>query len=48
MREVVFYATEWKPEFFEQKVKSIDSGLHKLQFMMQHDPEWNTFKQFVK
>jgi len=48
MREFVFYASEWKPEFFEKAVKSIDSGSHELQFMMQHDPTWDTFKKFVK
>ncbi len=46
MREFVFYASEWKPEIYEQKVKSIDSGKHELQFMMKQDPKWNTFKQF--
>ena len=47
MREFVFYASEWKPEIFEQKVKAIDAEGHDLQFMMKHDKDWNTFKQFV-
>ena len=46
MREFVFYASEWKPEIYEQKVKSFDSGKHELQFMMKRDPKWDTFKQF--
>lgn len=45
MREFVFYASEWKPEFFEQEVKSINSGAHELQFMMKRDPKWDTFIQ---
>ena len=50
MREFVFYASEWKPEYFEQKVKRIqvDSSLskgHQLQFMMQPDKEWKTFRE---
>ncbi|HET9410041.1 MAG TPA: DUF695 domain-containing protein [Candidatus Sulfotelmatobacter sp.] len=48
MREFVFYAKEWKPESFEQEVKSINAGPHKLQFMMQRDSKWDTFKRFVK
>lgn len=47
MREFVFYASEWKPEYFEQKVKAIEAGLHKPQFMMQHDPEWKTYLDFL-
>jgi len=46
MREFVFYSTEWKPEIFEQKVKSVNVGRHELQFMMQHDKNWDTFRQF--
>lgn len=50
MREFVFYASEWKPEYFEQEVKQIQanhsiSQNHELQFMMQHDKEWETFKK---
>jgi vacuolar-type H+-ATPase subunit I/STV1 len=49
MREFVFYASKWKPEFFERKVQEINSlyNDHKLQFMMQEDKEWNTFKNFL-
>lgn len=46
MREFVFYASEWKPEYFEKEVKSVESMGHELQFMMQHDPKWETFQQF--
>ncbi|HTC95995.1 MAG TPA: DUF695 domain-containing protein [Terriglobales bacterium] len=48
MREFVFYTKEWKPESFEQEVKSINADPHKLQFMMQHDPKWDAIKRFVK
>ena len=49
MREFVFYAKEWKPEYFENKVKEINKSFptHELQFMMKKDPAWDTFKQLV-
>jgi hypothetical protein len=47
MREFVFYAPKWEPEYYESKVKSIDGRSHQLQFMIQSDPEWNTFKSLV-
>ncbi len=46
MREFMFYASEWKPEYFEKEVKSVEPMGHELQFMMQHDPKWKTFQQF--
>lgn len=49
MREFVFYASEWKPEYFEQKVKDIRrniSSKHELQFMMQPDEKWETFRTY--
>ncbi len=49
MREIVFYAKEWQPEEFERKVGDVNKLFpsHELQFMMQYDPEWQTFKSFV-
>lgn len=49
MLEFVFYASEWKPEYYEQKVESVRQRLataYKLQFMMQEDKEWGTFKKY--
>ncbi|MFA6274351.1 MAG: DUF695 domain-containing protein [Candidatus Paceibacterota bacterium] len=48
MREFVFYMSEWKPEFFEKEIKSFNTKSHQLQFIMETDPNWETFKQFVK
>lgn len=50
MREFVFYAGEWKPEFFDKEIKSLEekSSPYNLNFMMQEDKEWNTFKNFFK
>lgn len=50
MREFVFYASEWKPEYYEAKVKEAGKSFaeHDLQFMMQPDKNWDTFRQFTK
>lgn len=50
MRELVFYASELKPEYYEAKVKAVAQQFpeHELQFMIQSDPDWNTFMQFSK
>ena len=49
MREFVFYAREWKPEYFEQKAKDAFEGdEHDPQFMMQQDKDWNTYKEFAR
>jgi hypothetical protein len=51
MREFVFYASEWKPEYFEQKIKQIGASIrsgHELQFMMQKDEKWETFKTYTR
>jgi hypothetical protein len=50
MREFVFYANEWKPEYYEAKVKEINKQFpnRELQFMMQHDPKWDTYTSLVK
>ncbi len=49
MREFVFYAKEWKPEYFEQKVNEVFVGSeHGPQFMMQPDKNWDTYKGFVR
>lgn len=50
MRELVFYTSEWKPQYFEQRVKQIQadgsiSKGHQLQFMMQQDKNWETFRK---
>jgi hypothetical protein len=47
MREFVFYASEWKPEYFEKKVKNVDGKSHQLQFIMQRDPKWETFSSLL-
>lgn len=47
MREFVFYVKERKPEYYQQKVESIDAGNHKPQFMIQPDQKWETFQQFT-
>lgn len=49
MREFVFYAKDWKPEIFEAQVKMIEAkqGTHRLQFMMQQDSSWSTFKSLL-
>jgi uncharacterized protein DUF695 len=42
MREFVFYATEWKPQYFEQKVnEAAKDSNHEPQFMMQKDSNWD-------
>lgn len=48
MREFVIYASEWKPEEYEQQVKKVNARFanYELQFMMQRDPKWSTFKSF--
>jgi len=49
MREFVFYTKEWKPEDFERKVKTVKEIIkagHQLQFMMQPDENWETFKKY--
>lgn len=50
MREFVFYTGEWKPEFFDKEIALLQEKLspYKLNFMMQEDREWNTFKTFCK
>lgn len=50
MREFVFYASEWNPEYYENKVKEINKKFPNrgLQFMMQHDKNWDTFRTFTK
>ncbi len=49
MREFVFYAPEWKPEYFESKVKTIQDKFeeHQLQFMMKCDPKWETYTSLL-
>ena len=49
MREFVFYASKWQPEYFEEKVRKVNSQYNNrvLQFMMQEDKEWGTFKNFL-
>jgi hypothetical protein len=49
MREFVFYAAEWKPQYFEQKVdEAVKDSDHKPQFMMQKDRNWDTYRKFAK
>lgn len=49
VREFILYAKEWQPEDFDQKVSTIQqvTGTHQLQFMMQEDRHWNTFKGLI-
>jgi Family of unknown function (DUF695) len=47
MREFVFYTSEWKPKEIEKAVKEIEKEIndgHELQFMMQEDKSWMTYK----
>jgi len=47
MREFVFYAKQWTPDVYDQQVKELGSAQFPdltLQFMMRHDPHWNTFR----
>jgi hypothetical protein len=49
MREFVFYTPEWKPQEIENIVKEIEKEVgdgHELQFMMQEDKKWETFKKY--
>ncbi len=49
MREFVFYASREKPQYFEQKVKSVAEKIttkHHIQFMMQLDKQWDTFRKY--
>ncbi|MBP9757319.1 MAG: DUF695 domain-containing protein [Candidatus Pacebacteria bacterium] len=50
MRELVFYAGEWKPEYYEDKVRAVATNFpeHELQYMIQSDPEWETFSSYSK
>lgn len=49
MREFVFYAREWKPEYYENQVKEVEKRHeeHQLQFIMQQDEKWNTVMSLV-
>jgi hypothetical protein len=49
MREFVFYAKEWKPEFFEEKVNEVEksSAPYELQYMMKHDPNWESYATYT-
>jgi hypothetical protein len=47
MREFVYYASKWEPEELEKQAKSVESFGHEIQFMMQHDPKWETYTRFV-
>ncbi len=50
MRELVYYASEWKPEYYEAKVQQVAQNFpeHEMQFMIQSDPEWETFSRYSK
>ena len=51
MREFVFYASKWDPEYFRKKVNKIQlahKNDHELQFMIQSDQEWTTFSTYVR
>jgi Family of unknown function (DUF695) len=51
MREFVLYSISKKPEYFEKKVKMIEASLnndYKLQFMIQKDEGWETYKEYSK
>lgn len=44
MKEFILYTSE--PEIAEEKIKKITENTksHKLQYVIQSDPEWNTYK----
>lgn len=48
IRQYGFYASEWKPEFFEEKVEWINKLFpdYTLHFQMGEDPKWKNFKDF--
>lgn len=50
MREFIFYTGEWKPEFFDKEIASLQEKLspYELNFMMKEDRGWSTFKTFCK
>jgi hypothetical protein len=49
MREFVFYASEWKPEYFAEKVSRTGSEAgYKPQFMMRADRDWEAYRAFVR
>jgi len=49
MREFVLYAQNWTPEAYEELVKAIGIKFptHELQFMIQKDTKWSTFKTYT-
>ena len=50
MREFVFYAPQWKPKEYEETIREIEKNLdsgHKIQFLMQEDSNWETYKKFA-
>jgi hypothetical protein len=49
MREFVFYAINKPEDYFREKIKKVESKIssqHQLQFMMQPDEEWETYKEY--
>ena len=49
MREFVFYAKEWKPEYYENQVKEVEKRHreHLLQFIMQEDKKWSNVTSLI-
>ena len=48
IREFVFYAKEWKPDYFAEKVSKTGSTAgYKPQFMMRADREWEAYRAFA-
>jgi len=51
MREFVFYSRKWSPETFEKKINFLKEKTHiqhQLQFMMQEDKDWATYRLYSK
>jgi hypothetical protein len=48
IRELVFYAREWKPDYFAEKVKATGAGAgYQPQFMMRADHNWEAYRAFA-
>ncbi|MDB5255021.1 MAG: hypothetical protein JWL92_397 [Candidatus Nomurabacteria bacterium] len=48
MREFILYTSE--PKIAEEKLEILKNEVdsHKIQFIIQHDPEWNTYKFMIE
>ena len=48
VRELVFYAKEWKPKYFEEKVARSGAATgYQPQFIMRADRDWEAYRAFT-